>query len=278
MKKYTAILCMMVGVLVQAQTYRYIYEYSIKRLDTETKIPMVLDVNPNNVKFYDYKFIETDSLTQKNKGNNHIFKTNSASKQVLKRDRNSFENTLFVTNSMGDYFSINSKDEIKWKLHNETKNYQENKVQKATATFGGRNWTAWYSEEIPIQEGPYKFRGLPGLIFEIYDDENIFSYKLIKNTNLKETYTASEVWVESYYQVFPLAISQKQWNKIQIDEYQNPFRNLYKVLSEGGQVGINGQNITSTTELDKKTIEEQALIRKYYLPLEKDKAVVFPKK
>lgn len=40
---------------------------------------------------------------------------------------------------------------------------------KATTNFRGRDWTAWYTEEIPIDAGPYKFSGLPGLILEVED-------------------------------------------------------------------------------------------------------------
>ncbi|WP_297063293.1 GLPGLI family protein, partial [uncultured Duncaniella sp.] len=35
----------------------------------------------------------------------------------------------------------------------------------------GRNWTAWYTEEIPITDGPWKFGGLPGLILKVEDDK-----------------------------------------------------------------------------------------------------------
>jgi GLPGLI family protein len=47
-------------------------------------------------------------------------------------------------------------------------------LQKAT-NFGGRLWIiAWFNLEIPINEGPYKFRGLSGLIFEIGDSQTQF--------------------------------------------------------------------------------------------------------
>ena len=44
----------------------------------------------------------------------------------------------------------------------------------AKLEFGGRIWYAWYCKEYPISEGPYKFKNLPGLVFEIYDSEKIF--------------------------------------------------------------------------------------------------------
>ena len=37
---------------------------------------------------------------------------------------------------------------------------------KATTTFRGRTWTVWYTEEIPLSIGPWKFGGLPGLILK----------------------------------------------------------------------------------------------------------------
>ncbi len=41
--------------------------------------------------------------------------------------------------------------------------------QMATCEFRGRHWTAWFALDIPICDGPWKFRGLPGLILEVYD-------------------------------------------------------------------------------------------------------------
>jgi len=42
---------------------------------------------------------------------------------------------------------------------------------KATTRFRGRDYVAWYTEEIPYPYGPYKFGGLPGLITCIYDKD-----------------------------------------------------------------------------------------------------------
>lgn len=38
---------------------------------------------------------------------------------------------------------------------------------KATTRFAGREYTAWYTLDVPIPYGPYKFSGLPGLIVRL---------------------------------------------------------------------------------------------------------------
>ena len=48
--------------------------------------------------------------------------------------------------------------------------------QLAVTQFKGRQWYAWYSEDIPLDEGPWKLRGLPGLILKAYDSQRQFIF------------------------------------------------------------------------------------------------------
>ncbi len=43
------------------------------------------------------------------------------------------------------------------------------KCKQATCYLGGRNYFLWYTPEIPISDGPYKFSGLPGLVLKVFD-------------------------------------------------------------------------------------------------------------
>ena len=52
--------------------------------------------------------------------------------------------------------------------------------QKAITQFRGRTWTAWFTLDIPISDGPWKLYGLPGLILQATDDKGYFSFKCIQ--------------------------------------------------------------------------------------------------
>ena len=54
--------------------------------------------------------------------------------------------------------------QIDWTLHDDTMSISGFLCQKATATFKGTECQAWYTEEIPSSAGPWRLRGLPGLI------------------------------------------------------------------------------------------------------------------
>lgn len=71
---------------------------------------------------------------------------------------------------------------FKWILKNDPDTLYGYSVQKASLQYGGRLWFAWYSTEIPISDGPYKFYGLPGLILKVTDslEHYVFEMKEIE--------------------------------------------------------------------------------------------------
>jgi GLPGLI family protein len=64
---------------------------------------------------------------------------------------------------------VSTMDRLNWQLSDEEKQIAGYNCKKATATFSGRDYVAWYAPEIPISDGPYKFTGLPGLILSLND-------------------------------------------------------------------------------------------------------------
>jgi GLPGLI family protein len=67
---------------------------------------------------------------------------------------------------------------IKWTLHSDTKLVGRFNCQKATCTFRCAEYTAWFSGEIPVSNGPWKLGGLPGLILELTNETINEVYRL----------------------------------------------------------------------------------------------------
>ena len=222
MKKLPFIILILSSIFYKSQTNRFFYELK-SRVDSTQEYRnniMVLDVNPNSIKFYDKDLLDSDSINV-NSMIGTSSKTNTSTDQLIVRKPNSFKNTQY--RDFFDYFVIQSNDEMEWKLFKDTQDYDGYTLQKATSNFGGRNWTAWFSNEIAISEGPYKFRGLPGLIFLLTDSTHDFVYKLIKNKKLDKTYDTTN-FLERHYGVEPIKISDVKFNKYLIDVYKNPMR------------------------------------------------------
>lgn len=77
-------------------------------------------------------------------------------------------------------FKYEETNDIDWKLVNEYKKIGNYKCQKAITKKYGRTWIAYFTKDIPFPFGPYKFNRLPGLILEVYDDNNDYHYTLYK--------------------------------------------------------------------------------------------------
>lgn len=85
-----------------------------------------------------------------------------------------------------DYYTYSEPvPDFNWSLSNGTSTICGYECKKATCYFRGRQWTAWYTEDIPVDNGPWKFSGLPGLILRIEDSnaEHIFTAISIRNTD-----------------------------------------------------------------------------------------------
>ncbi len=84
-----------------------------------------------------------------------------------------------------------------WQILSEIKTVSGYKCQKATTHYGGRDYIAWFTNEIGINDGPYKFSGLPGLIIAIADTRNHYSFSLIgiekKLIEVSESFTHASV-------------------------------------------------------------------------------------
>lgn len=89
-----------------------------------------------------------------------------------------FDDSNFNTEGLF-FFSEEEKSPISWEIKEVTISVLGYKCSKATCDFGGRSFTAWFTQDIPINDGPYKFYGLPGMILKIEDSEKYFQFVAI---------------------------------------------------------------------------------------------------
>ncbi len=72
---------------------------------------------------------------------------------------------------------------FKWDIGTETATVCGYECIKATCHWRGRDFTAWFTPDIPVQYGPWKFGGLPGLIMKVSDNEGIYSFEAVAVEN-----------------------------------------------------------------------------------------------
>ncbi len=98
---------------------------------------------------------------------------------------------------------------LKWTISDEKKLINKFECQKATAIFRGRNYIAWFAPSIPIQDGPWKLTGCPGLILEAYDDadEVLFLFSSIEYPSVsnKESIVPFPVTTKHTFEEFKIA-------------------------------------------------------------------------
>lgn len=80
------------------------------------------------------------------------------------------------------YTKVEPLTKIEWKIQPQKKKILSLECLMATTTFRGRNYTAWFAPAIPINAGPWKLNGLPGIILAANDDKNEISFTCTKVT------------------------------------------------------------------------------------------------
>ena len=198
MKKLVVIALALFVQQVSAQNNRFVYQVTMKP-DAENKTDIktenaYLDIAQDKSIFYSENRIKRDSIMQKAfQGGGGRGSINRDQMEGLKSNINysvekdkANQKTYFKDRIGRDIYSYEEDRPLNWKISSETTKIGEYKVQKAETDFAGRKWTAWFTTDLPYQDGPYKFGGLPGLIVKVEDDKGDYSFDLMKNYKIAE--------------------------------------------------------------------------------------------
>lgn len=265
----------MISISLNAQTHRFIYDLVYRPDSTSAdvrKTNYYLDINPEETFYYERSFFVSDSI-EKATGMRMF---DGKLSDLLSKNLKTGQCTLFTFQGF-DIYQLKDHPKITWKIEKETKVSASLQLQKATARFGGRSWTAWFSKEFPFPEGPYKFHGLPGMIVEIYDDKKNYHFTLNKSQNFADTQLNS---MYKNAKSRGVEIPYSKYQSMLLNHYRDPLKFINSgqtEINEENKLGLDdGRIIYKPEELRQYGIEEQQRIKKYNNPIELDKAVHYP--
>ena len=149
-------------------------------------------------------------------------------------------------NVLAKYYLLNDTlSNFKWKISKEKRQILKYNCTKATTSFRGREYEAWFTDEIAIANGPWKFCGLPGLIVAVKDVNSKYSYELT-GINLKANFDPAILAIPKVYQK-DKAISQRDF----IMTYKNRIKQN-EALSRVTFTGENGTTGNRTITMPEK--------------------------
>jgi GLPGLI family protein len=174
--------------------YELTYAPNKDSLEKKNKEMTILDITKDKSIYRDYLAVSQDSILKvevEAMQKAGTFKDISKSVKPPKFTHIITKTYPSMDVSYADYILldiVSYKDDkpIDWKISSDKAKIGAYNTQKATVSFGGRNWIAWFTTDVPFQDGPYKFRGLPGLIVKVEDDAKNYSWELKGNKKIAD--------------------------------------------------------------------------------------------
>lgn len=169
----------------------------VKKVDTlgtdTSEDRMILRIGKNASQFYAYSRFHNDSMCCDPKGKRmwgqmmvQAIRSRNYSSMPISRViseyfyKNYPEGKITTLSSLGTTPCQIEEEYVPqdWKLADSTRTILGYSCQLAECHFRGRDYQAWFTPEIPLNEGPWKFNGLPGLIMEVYDTKHHYHFTL----------------------------------------------------------------------------------------------------
>lgn len=240
MKRFFKISFLVCVQLVFAQNQRFFYEYkfasdSTRKDSTITEL-MRLDILPTGSKYYSQNGYIADSIMdirfKKPKGADEVTSMDGTPKYLIKykvyKSYPDFKINMTIP-LLTDVYDQSDDRPMKWKILNDKQKIGAWDCQKATTYFAGRQWTAWFTTSIPLQDGPYKFRGLPGLIVKVNNQNETLVFEL------KGAQKNDKIKFNDDFELSAKAtpVSYQQYFKIYKNYLKDPVAGIRKMYKEG---------------------------------------------
>lgn len=149
--------------------------------------------------------------------------------------------TIMIGNNAegGKDYYVEPLNSLEWKILPDTLSMYGYGCQKAVLELGGRLWTACFTTDIPISDGPYKFKNLPGLVVHVADEREHWVFEF---TSIQKLHKDFSIDTSPY----------KQYSKIVKDDF---FKN--KRYYEENSLEIDEASGKSFIDPENRKIMEQ---------------------
>lgn len=241
--------------------YNLVYKEDSLSSENVTK-KMVLIIQDGGSKFLTEKQYNVDSL--RSTGFNG-FAVSDHDFLTIKKDQNNVSRYYFV---FRDSYKLATPTKFDWKIEKDVAEKYGYKCQKATLNYKGRTWEAWFTQDIPVQEGPYAFKGLPGLIVYMKDNRGSYEFTF---SGLKKTFHKMEL---ENMNPKPLEVSYNNLKKILMDYYNDPFREMKSGNVKAKFKDEKGNDMQP--DFREMTKNLQSSLKKYNNPIELSDAIKYP--
>lgn len=267
MKKKILLILLFYSFLIFSQNIKITYQYKLKQGDSIVSQNVTLYNEDENSYFFSNAKFETDSiLVAREKkeietGQRMSFKNLPNDEVVYFLKKKNPEGFVeFYSNEFDQNLKYTENEKFDWKLSNdETKKSLNYTLKKATLKKYGRNFVAWYSPDIPINDGPNKFYGLPGLIFEIYDTD--CEHHFILNSIQKTSIDTNILFRNQKF----LPVTKEKYISFREQFKKDPFQKIKSMISSSGinEYKSKSGNIINMSQIIAE--REKKIIEKYKL-------------
>lgn len=250
-----------------AQINRFAYTYEFKpdstnRAETKKEI-MFLDISEKGSRFHSHERMVQDSIMRENikkqiaSGTRNVSVNRQGNRgqffeYVIEKSYPDYKIDMITRLGTGmDHYKISSQQKFNWKIEPETSKIGNYEVQKATTNFGGRKWIAWFTTEIPFQEGPYKFCGLPGMILKIEDSKGDHTFTFSGNKTIENLPEEDKSSINPFHKT-PIDVTEEKFTKIWENWKADPMSEMRQMMGREGvtmRVSVQGKEITDPNEM-----------------------------
>ena len=275
MNKFCLLFIFVFGViLAQNQRFSYNYQFvsdSTNKENVQSEL-MVLEVTPKFSKFYSEVVFKNDSTAKA------IYDKETAATGSF-TERSDIHKGLIrytIIKEMADYktflitrigqskLKIEDNRKFDWQILPEKQKIGNLESQKATTNFAGRNWIAWFTTEIPIQDGPYKFHGLPGLIVKLEDESKSHQFELkgVKNLSNEELKNISPTNNFVFDFGENVEMDYKKYKNFYLESRNDPNKSIRLALSDMSAIEIDGKMMDISEYLRNREKQQKEKIAK----------------